>query len=378
MPGLKDLIDGIESTESESAQLQTKIDRLTELIDKQKRLLADKDAIIVQQQGQAAQMTDIPDDVYELRDLIGTQRARLNETESNLEHAKAELVQVKRELELTSTRLGPTEQKLNATLETIGQLKTELAQKRSELMVRNETVATLSNKVSEMTMFSKTLQEEREKLLDDMRDKSSAMFDERLNKYIKQIEDLKMENIDKIQQVKSDNLEKIEEIRGKALEEKASLKAELNRLESIVLDSKLESTEAGSTAKDLTTRFGEMKSRSDELINKVDELNKQLRYKEEDMKRLNTIVDSLSTWKHENVNKISYFDRLTMLMEQEAQFKTFLVVMEVGQIAIEDLQKALGAPIVLVRKYVQKLQDFDLIEVNELGKIVVRTFEEEE
>jgi len=39
---------------------------------------------------------------------------------------------------------------------------------------------------------------------------------------------------------------------------------------------------------------------------------------------------------------------------------------------MEDLRNALGSPIVLVKKIVQNLQDVDLVEINEAGKIVVK------
>ena len=104
-------------------------------------------------------------------------------------------------------------------------------------------------------------------------------------------------------------------------------------------------------------------------MGKIETLNDEKRALGVDLSTLNIAIDSLSTWKMENTNKIEYFDRLTILMEQDPLFKTFLVVMQVGAIAIDDLQKALGAPIVIVKKNIQKMQDIDLLDINDIGKV---------
>ena len=75
------------------------------------------------------------------------------------------------------------------------------------------------------------------------------------------------------------------------------------------------------------------------------------------------------------MSKNSLYDKLTELMEHEAQFKAFLILEQVGSMTIEDLRTALGSPIVLVKKLVQNLQDVQLVEVNDAGKIVVKKFE---
>ena len=62
-------------------------------------------------------------------------------------------------------------------------------------------------------------------------------------------------------------------------------------------------------------------------------------------------------------------------MEQEAQFKAFLIVEKVKSITLDDLRNAMGSPIVLVKRVVQKLQDVNLLEIDDLGKIHVRKIE---
>ena len=75
---LKSKLDAIEQTEQKEAELQSKVDRLTELVERQKKVIADQSEIIEQQKAKLTGVQEIPDDIYELRELIGTQRARIN------------------------------------------------------------------------------------------------------------------------------------------------------------------------------------------------------------------------------------------------------------------------------------------------------------
>ena len=102
---LKDAIDGIESSEKETAVLQSKIDRLQELMEKQKRVINNQENIIEEQKAKITRMYDIPEDVLELKKLIGTQRALLTEKESECDLAKGEVLAIEKELELTAEAL---------------------------------------------------------------------------------------------------------------------------------------------------------------------------------------------------------------------------------------------------------------------------------
>ena len=64
---LKDIIDGIESSESQIAQMQSKINRLQELTERQKRIIAEQENIIEEQKSRISKMHDIPEDVLELK-----------------------------------------------------------------------------------------------------------------------------------------------------------------------------------------------------------------------------------------------------------------------------------------------------------------------
>jgi len=356
MPDLKNLIDGIESQEKETSVLKTKIDRLTELIEKQKNIIAEQTSLIEEQRIKLQGQLDVPEDIIELKELITSQRVILNEKDTELDHARGELAQAKKELELMQTRMTPTQQKLEATLDTIGKVKTELAEKKSEIIVKDETIKTLASKVAQAEAGSRKLQEARAESMDEQ----SGVYQEKLAKYLKQIEELNEKHMNEKFKIKEEHLMEIQEMRE-----------EMSKLDFILLDSKLESTEKGSTAKDMAARFEQIRQKQESLIKNVEVLGDEKRVLNEDINRLQKIIDSLSDWKTLNKDKVTYFDKLSILMEQDPLFKAFLIVMEVGAIAIEDLQKALGSPIVIVKKNIQKLQEIDLIDIDDVGKIVL-------
>ncbi len=125
-------------------------------------------------------------------------------------------------------------------------------------------------------------------------------------------------------------------------------------------------------AKDLKTRFAEIRSQQENMLNKYEDALEKKREADEALRKVNKNMEDLTEFKKLNGKKIYYYDKLTALMEREAQFKAFLIIEQVGSITVEDLRNALGSPIVLVKKLVQNLQDVDLIEINEIGKITIK------
>ncbi len=335
---IKNLIDGIESTEKENAQLQVKINRLQELIQKQKGIISEQEDLIEKQKLTIAQMYDVPEDVLELKELIGTQRALLNEKENELELTKGEVVQYQRELELVKKN-DPTQKKLEENFEVMGKLKAELAEKNSEIVMKDERIKNLENKVHEIQTFADKLQDEQVKLVREMD-----------------------------QKFKQD----MEAVRKAHFEEKKDLTAKIAELDTFLLDSKLVTTEATSEAKDLKSRFQEIHDKQEALIKKVEDLSDEKRLAQEELRDFKASMEDLIKFKEQNIKKITYYDKLVPLMEQENQFKAFLILEEVGSMTIEDLRNALGAPIVVVKRIVQNLQDHGLFEINEEGKIMVR------
>ena len=329
---LKDVLDNIESSEKQTAILQSKVDKLSSLVERQKRIISEQEAIIEDQKAKLSKMSDIPEDVLELKELIGAQRQQLNEKELELEYTKGEVVQSQKELELMKKQIDPAQRKLEESYETIGNLRAEMAEKSSELLLKNEAVKNLNNKTEELQAFTDKFKEEQVKLISQLENKRRI--------------------------------------------ESQELKAEVSKLESTLLERKLQSTELDSDAKDAISRMESMKVKYEELINKVGELGDKNRAFNEENERLTRKVKEIYESQKENIDKIHHFDKLKPLMEKETLFKAFLIVDEVGAITLEDLRNALGSPIVMVKKFVQQLEGAGLLETNEQGKIVVKKIED--
>ena len=333
---LLDAIDGIESSENESAVLQAKIDRLQEMIEKHKRVTENLEDIIDNQKIKINRLYNVPEDVLELKELVGTQRETLKQRETDLERAKEEILAIQKEMDFIKRQSIPTQRKLEEGTETIGTLKTEIAEKNSEL-------ERVTHNLVEIQAFAEKLQDEQIGLISDVD-----------QKWKKELEQLRLDH----------------------LEEKKEMASKIVDLDTFLLDSKLTSTEATSEAKDLKSRFAEIRSQQENMINKLEDALDKKRKAEEDLRKKNRELEELSAFKKKNVKKITYYDKLTDLMEREAQFKAFLIVEQVGAITMEDLRNALDSPIVLVKKFVNNLQDVDLIEINDEGKIVVKKQED--
>jgi len=340
---LRDMLDNIESSQNQTAMLQEKIDKLTTLVQRQKRIISDQEGIIEEQKGKISKMSDIPEDILELKVLIGTQRQLLNERELELEYAKGEVAQSQKELELMKKQIVPTQKKLEEAYETMGNLRTEMAEKSSELLLKQEAVKNLNNKIQELQAFTDRFKEEQVKLIAQLENKRRL--------------------------------------------ESQELKTKVGKLDAAILESKLTSTEKESEAKDMAVQLKNMKSKYEELIDKVGELNDKNRDANEEINQLKKKIDGIGEehqkeldqvnsklveikqFQEKNIGSIYYFDKLKPLMEKEPLFKSFLIIEKVGGISLEDLRNALGSPIVLVKRFVQQLESIGLIKTSEAGKI---------
>lgn len=325
---LRKALDDIESSENEIAIIKAKVDKLTTLVERQKRIISEQEGIIEEQKAKISKMSDIPEDILELKELIGSQRQIINEKDLELEYAKGEIAQSQKELELVKKQITPTQSKLEEAYETMGNLRSELAEKNSELILKKEATKALENKIQELEAFTDKFKEEQVKM--------------------------------------------IQELEEKHRKETMELKEKINKLDTFLMDSKLTSTEKTSEAKDFASRFESMRAKYDELIAKVGELSDKNRDANEEVEMLNKELNEIKTLQKDNIDKIKFYDKLKPLMEKEPLFKTFLIVENVGGITLEDLKNALGIPIVTVKKNVNTLEDIGLLETDDRGKIVVK------
>ncbi len=329
---LKNLIDGIEKKEKKSSRMEEKIERLTILAEKQKRIISEQTDVIEKQKAQISKMVNVPDDIQELRDIIGTQRALIKEKELELEHTRGEFTQASKELELTLKRMNPTQIKIEAALETISNLKIELAQKNTEIIIKNEAMKTLQNKLRSADEIAKDFRNRVEDLEEDVQFK-------------KEIEQMKIEHS----------------------EERMALKANITKLEKEFLDQKIEYQEKIAEAKEMSEKYGDIFKKAEVLSVKNNELKDKIKHQEASM-------TDLKKFKEENYHKIYYLDNLKKLMEEDPIYRSFFIIQEVGSISLEDLKNAVGAPIVLLKREVLKLADAGVIDMTD-DKITAKKFD---
>lgn len=345
MGDLRDMLDNIDSSEKETAAMQTKIDKLMRVIEKQKLVIADFDRLLNEQKTKSAGMMEIPEDIRELKAMIGEQRAIINEKDSEIEHVKGDLIQAQTELSLGRKQMIPAQQKLKEYIETIGKLQTEITERTSEIMFKNDKLLNLENKINTLELTNQKLQKGTKN------------------------------EIDELEQYSKDEIQKLE---LKQSEERQELKGKIRTLESELSEARLKKTEIESEASDSIAKYKELREAQEGLIKRVEELTKIKREQEEQANKQNQKMDDLKEYISKSTVKIFYYDKLSRLMEHDDQFKAFLILEKVGALSIEDLQKALGSPSVMVGRFVKALKDIDLIEENDVGKLVVKEMELEE
>ena len=62
-------------------------------------------------------------------------------------------------------------------------------------------------------------------------------------------------------------------------------------------------------------------------------------------------------------------------MEEDPLFRAYFIIEEIGHISLDDLRAAVGSPIVVVKKDIEKLQKIGIVEMNDVGKISIKKTE---
>ncbi|MHA1584277.1 MAG: hypothetical protein ACTSWL_03420, partial [Promethearchaeota archaeon] len=125
---LENIISSIGNEEMEFAQTQAQIDRLKQLVVKQKNEMAEQQKIINNLNGQISNMYDLPADVEELKRLIGEMRAQINEKDHQLEMAYGNIAQYEAQLKITQTQISPLNQQMETYITQVGELRTKLVE----------------------------------------------------------------------------------------------------------------------------------------------------------------------------------------------------------------------------------------------------------
>lgn len=319
---LKGLIDGVEKKEDSTVRLESKVERLSELVERQKKIISDQTSLLDQQKAKLASSDNLTDDVIELKRMVGEQRALINTRENELEHTKGSLAQATKELEMYLKRMNPQQLKLEGAIETIGNLKAELAEKNTQMNLINESLQTFANRIKEKEAESDTLKIQLEEITGGI---SKEEFD-----------DLKVSQS----------------------EERQKLKQDITKFETQLLDQQIEYKEKMAEAKDMAEKYDGMKDRLEDLSQKNETYTAEI-------KKLNAEMEDLRNFKKDNYHKIFYLDKLRPIMEEDPIFRAFFIIQDVSSISLEDLRKAVSAPIVTIRRDIQKLQKIGALKMSD-------------
>lgn len=138
---LEKIISSIGQEEQAAAQKQVQIDRLKQLVEKQKKEIAERDAIVRDLQQKVGGMYEIPADVEELKRLLGEQRTTINAKDRELEIAFGKIAEYEGELKNIRLQYDPIVRNMEAYISQVGELKAKLIEYDAIVKTRERELA---------------------------------------------------------------------------------------------------------------------------------------------------------------------------------------------------------------------------------------------
>jgi chromosome segregation ATPase len=138
---LEKIISSIGQEEQAAAQKQVQIDRLKQLVEKQKKEIAERDAIVRDLQQRVGGMYEIPADVEELKHILGEQRSTINGKDKELEIAFGKIAEYEGELKNIRLQYDPIVRNMEAYISQVGELKAKLIEYDAIVKTRDRELA---------------------------------------------------------------------------------------------------------------------------------------------------------------------------------------------------------------------------------------------
>ena len=375
-----------------AAQKQAQIDRMKQLVKKQKNEMQEQQKLITELQNRVENMYDLPADVQQLKTMIGEMRAEINRKDSQVEIAMGDSAQNEAELKSLKIQLAPLEQQLQTYINQVGELRAKLGEQLGLLKVKDQKIhelqvslETKADSVGNMEQeFAMRVQERLKQFMnteDQYKERITRMERELLERSA-QTQSTKQDSFRQITELKdelsSQNL-KISELESDMQDSRANverehklhleLRKQVADLKSEIMQNELLVGEARDAKRDATDAVQNMEKVFNELRNKYDELKTEhknlVNQTTENDARYQAYID----FKNQNENAVINLNNLLKIFEEEPLFKTFLIIKDVGHIRFDDLKNSLGLPQITVKRYVGKLKAVELIEEKSDGKI---------
>ena len=432
---LENLISSIGQEEMAVAQKQAQIERLKQLVLKQKNEMQEMQRLIDELNGRIESMFDLPADVEELKKMIGDMRAEINRKDNQLENAFAIAGQHEAELRNYKLQMDPLNNSLQTYIQQSGELRAKLAEiegktqfKDGKIQELQTLLATKQDSIESMELefadrvqnrlkdFMKTEDDYRTRM-DEMekayqlrthqveasvkdsfdqigvlktdiaeRDAKIAHLSSELQDaqatlkqrqtFISEIQknfaDVKSQLQEKEHALQNSKIHVEAELREEMFAQKTELIKEKSHLETKLLEKEMALKESLNKSEVAESKAQDISALFQDVSAKYSAVKKQLAQIQEETNTKGSVYIALKDFKDRNEGVAKNMEGLVQLFEEEPLFRCYLLVRDIGTMTVDELKKAVGVPSVTIQKYVKKFIAVDLFEEDATGKITLK------
>jgi DNA repair exonuclease SbcCD ATPase subunit len=336
---LEKVLANISAHEKEEAVKKNQIDRLRENIQKQKQMIEELQSVIEKQKEKIDRMFDVPADIEELKRMVSKQRTDLKEKDHTLEMLYGRIAELEQDLIGSEKTQEIINKKFEDSFSEMGDLRAELTTKRSELKLKDNELQSLKSKIKEL-----------EKVLDQEKQVEGRLQDE-----VRQKDLLLIEEKGKLEA----------ELKQQIFSERDEAFTKIKDLETQLLEKDLNYKEELTDARRKSHAYDELKEKYENLIRKFDKLSTELDESRKNYEELMFNQSSVEEFKKKSEPILKNFDKLRNFMEREPIFKIFFIVLDIGNMTVENLAKAVGVPLVTCKKHVDEYVKAGIMAIDE-------------
>lgn len=403
---LENIISNIGQDEMVAAQKQAQIDRLKQLVKKQKNEMTEQQKIIEDLNARIANMYDLPADVEQLKRMIGEMRAEINNKDAQLEMAHGDVAQHEAELKSLRTQFEPLNNQLQMYINQVGELRAKLVEVDSLAKMKDQKIHELGLKLNAKQENLEKMEQEFASRVQDRLSDFMTTEDE----YRERIAKMEAQLASKAEQSKlaqKDSHQQIAGLREIIDERDLTISTLENRVSSLEADFKREKHTAEKLREDILVQKTELSNHVHELesqlleknlaiqeavhekegalkqMQKYQEMYQTIEQKQQDLMteldsardKIDNFSSEMAEYKHfkeKNENIVVNMEGLLKLFEEEPLFKIFLLLKDIGTMKVDFLQKTLGIPTMTTQKYVEKFISVGLVEKSEDGALYLK------
>ena len=336
---LEKVLANISANEKDEAVKKNQMDRLREHIQKQNHMIEDLQDVIKDQKEKIDRMFDVPADVEELKRMISKHRTDLKEKDYALETTYGRIAELEQDLIGSEKTQEIINKKFDESFTQMGDIRAELSVKRSEIQLKDNEIQGLNIRMQEL---EKVIAEDKKltgRLQDNVREKDLLLIEEK---------------------------GKIEaELKQQIFSERDEAFNKIKDLETELLEKDMNTKEELTDARRKSHAYDELKEKYENLIRKFDKVQTELLESIKNYEDLMFNQSSVEEFKKKSEPILKNFDKLRKFMEREPIFKIFFIVLDIGNMTIENLAKAVGIPLVTCKKHIDEYMKAKIMVIDE-------------